>query len=107
MEGQIMPMVAAKLQSALEKTIYNALEKEFSKEGEKNEHAKKAWKRQAKAISEIAKDIVDFLMNDAQVAPGISVVVNPGITTTPAAMGAPSVTVTPGSGQTAAPGKLM
>ena len=102
-----MPMVAAKLQSALEKTIYNALEKEFSKEGEKNEYAKKAWSRQAKAISEIAKDIVDFLMNDAQVAPGISVVVNPGIMTTPAALGAPCSTITPGSGQTAAPGKLM
>lgn len=102
-----MPMVAAKLKSALETTIYNALEKEFKEEGKKNDKAKEAWKRQAKAISEIATDIVDFLMNDAQVAPGISVVVNPGITTTPAAPGAPCVTVTPGSGQTAAPGKLM
>ena len=102
-----MVMVPEKLKQALETRIYNALAKEFEEEGKTNEYAQKAWKRTSKALSEIALDIVDFLMNDAQVAPGISVVVNPGITTTPAAVGAPCVTVTPGSGQTAAPGKLM
>jgi hypothetical protein len=84
MEGQIMPMVAAKLQSAIETRIYNALSKEFEEEGKKNKEAKKAWKRQAKVISEIALDIVDFLMMDVQVAPGIPTAGSPAAQATTA-----------------------
>ncbi len=102
-----MVMVPEKLKQALETRIYNALSKEFEEEGKTNEYAQKAWRRQAKALSEIALDIVDFLMNDAQVAPGISVTITPGIVTTPAAVGIPGATVTPGAGTTVAPGKLM
>jgi hypothetical protein len=66
-----MVMVPEKLKDAIETRIYNALAKEFAEEGKTNKEAKKAWKRQAKVMSEIALDIVDFLMNDVQVAAGI------------------------------------
>lgn len=88
-----MPMVAAKLQKDLETAIYNALEKEFKEEGKKNKAAKDAWQRQAVALSSIAEVIVQFLMTDAQVAPGIPVTT----------AGSPAAQ----AGATTAPGKLM
>ena len=97
-----MPLVAEKLKSALKTRIYNALEKEFSKDSKDNPKAKEHWQKMASAISEIAEDIVNTLQQDAQVSAGIPIIVNPGIGT--ASGGA---TVTPGAGMTSSPGKII
>lgn len=100
-----MPLVAAKLKSALQTRIYNAFEKEFSNESKDNPKAKESWKKMASAISEIAEDIVAALQQDAQIAAGISIMVSPGIPT--AGSPAAQVTTAPGSGVTTAPGKII
>jgi len=100
-----MPLIAAKLKSAIKTRVYNALEKEFSSDAKDNPKAKEYWKKLASAISEMAEDIVDTLQQDAQVAAGIQVVVNPGqVVATPAG---PGSTSTPGTASTTSPGKII
>ncbi len=67
-----MPIVAPKLQAAMQIRIYNALKKNFAADGATNKEADANWQKQAAAISEIAIDICNMLLIDAQVAPGIA-----------------------------------
>lgn len=75
-----MPLVAAALQKKMEATIKSALEKEHGKEADPESHAKTA-----KAVSQIAKDIVEAITTQAEVAPGIPLAngFGPGATTGP------------------------
>lgn len=100
-----MPLVAEKLKSKLKETIEKNLKEQFAEDAKDNDKAKVMWEKMAAAISHIATDIVDALQQDAEVAPGIQVLINPGIPTA----GSPSAQVTtgPGSGTTTATGKIL
>lgn len=88
-----MPIVAAKLQKAMELRIYNSLKAAFSADAKDNPAADANWQKQAKAIASIAQDIALMLLTEAQVAPGQAVVT----------AGSPAAQ----SGTTTSPGKLL
>jgi hypothetical protein len=100
-----MPLVAEKLKSKLKETIEKNLKEQFAKDAKDNDKAAQMWEKMATAISFIATDIVDALQQDAEVAPGIQILVNPGIPT--AGSPAAQVTTGPGSGTTTATGKIL
>lgn len=77
----------------MEQRLISALAREMGSELSQNDKAKDSHKKLAAAISDIAIDIVECLLKDAQVAPGIPV----------ATAGSPAAQ----SGTTTAPGKLM
>lgn len=100
-----MPLVTEKLKSKLKETIEKNLKEQFAKDSKDNPKAEEMWTKIAEAVSHIATDIVDTLQQDAEVAPGIQVLVNPGIPTA----GSPSAQVTtgPGNGTTTNTGKII
>lgn len=100
-----MPLVAEKLKSKLKETLEKNLKEQFSKDSKDNEKAAEMWTKMAEAISHIATDIVSALQQDAEVAPGIQVLINPGIPT--AGSPAAQVTTGPGQGTTIATGKIL
>ena len=88
-----MPIVAPKLQAAMQIRIYNALKKNFAADGATNKEADANWQKQAAAISEIAIDICNMLLTEASVAPGQAVTT----------AGSPTAQ----AGSTVSPGKLI
>lgn len=101
-----MPMVPDVVAETVKGKIKSMLSQKFSDQKKDNPDASKSWEAIAEVAAETAKIIIETIQRDAQVMPGISITVNPGIATTPAAPGAPCVTVTPGAGVTASPGKI-
>lgn len=100
-----MPLVAAKLKNKMKDTLEKALKEQFAKDAKDNEKASEMWTKMAAAISEVAVDIVTAIQQDAEVAPGIQIIVNPGIPT--AGSPAAQTTVGPGNGATTATGKIL
>ena len=68
-----MPLVAAKMQKDMESRLQSAFSQVFQEEIAKNPEAKKGHDKMAKAIAQIAIDIVTAITTSAQVNPGIPV----------------------------------
>jgi predicted NBD/HSP70 family sugar kinase len=100
-----MALVGDKLKSKMQSTLEKSLKEQFAKDSKDNPKAEEMWKKMAAAIAEIAVDIVQTIQQDAEVAAGISLTVNPGIPT--AGSPAAQTTVGPGTGLTTAPGKIL
>jgi len=100
-----MPLVGAKLKNKMKETLEKSLKEKFAKDAKDNDKATEMWTKMADAISEIAVDIVTAIQQDAEVAPGIQILVNPGIPT--AGSAAAQVTTGPGNGATTATGKIL
>lgn len=99
-----MPLVAAKLKTAIKARLIQAFQSNFQGDQGENKTAMESWEKMATSISEIAEDIVLTLQTDAEILPGIPVTINPGIPT--AGSPASQVTVGPGIGVTTAPAKI-
>lgn len=67
-----MPMVAKTLEVALMATILSELNSAFSEEAKVNKKTSENHKKMADALAKaIAKEVVQFLQTQVQVAPGI------------------------------------
>lgn len=86
-------LIGSKLKKTMEARLIAALTREMESELSANPAAAASHRKLAAAISDIALDIIDCLLSDAQIAPGIPV----------ATVGGPTAQ----SGTTTAPGKLV
>jgi hypothetical protein len=80
-----MALVIPMIKKTVETKVLAAFQKEFGSLQGDNSAAMESWQKQAKIAGEIAGAIVEILMTQAEVAPGIPVAtpVGPGATTGP------------------------
>ena len=80
-----MALVVPVVKKTVEAKVLAAFQKEFGSLQGENPAAMESWQKQAKIAGEIAGAIVEVLMTQAEVAPGIPVATptGPGATTAP------------------------
>jgi len=88
-----MPLVVPVIKQLVETQVLAAYQREFGSLQGNNPEAAQSWQKQAKIAAEIAGVIIDAILTQATVAPGIPVTT----AGTPAAQ----------SGATVAPGKIV
>lgn len=80
-----MPLVPAKIKKAVEAKIMASFQREFGSLQGNNTEAASSWQKQAKIAGDIAEAIVEAILTEAEVAPGIPVATSggPGATNGP------------------------
>lgn len=84
-----MALVPAKIKKAVEAKIIGSFQREFGSLQGDNAQAMESWEKQARVAGDIAEAIVEAILKEAEVAPGIP------------------VTTSGGPGSTSSPGKII